>query len=237
MGVPVDVPANAGRCTGVRTRDPGRPGRMGVTERVRSTLGRARRAAHREAEAYRHGAERPLAPYVGTMVTYGGSVALLAGVGAVAGARLPETVSPWDVTLLGVATYKVSRLVAKDTVTAPLRAPFTEFQGPQGEAEPAEQVRGRGLRHAVGELVSCPFCLAQWVATGFAAGLVFAPQATRVVAATFTAVAASDMLQNAYALLQQKATGKGTYEPRPVEVRFDGVTNREPDLNEGLPDR
>jgi hypothetical protein len=210
---------------------------MGVTDRVRSTLGRARHAAHREAEAYRHGAERPLAPYLGTMVTYGASVAVLAAAGAAAGARLPETVSPWDVTLLGVATYKVSRLMAKDAVTAPLRAPFTEFQGPQGEAELAEQVRGRGLRHAVGELVSCPFCLAQWVATGFAAGLVLAPRATRTVAATFTAVAVSDVLQNVYALLQQKATGKGTYEPRPVEVRFDGVTNREPEAGEEPPGR
>jgi hypothetical protein len=210
---------------------------MGVTDRVRSTLGRARHLAHQEAEAYRHGSNRPLAPYLGTIATYGASVAVLAAAGAVGGARLPDTVSPWDVTLVGVATHKLSRLVAKDTVTAPLRAPFTEFQGAQGEAELAEEVRGSGPRHAVGELVSCPFCLAQWVATGFTAGLVFAPRATRLVAATFTAVAASDMLQNLYAVLQQKATGQGTYQPRPVEVRFDGITNRDGGTDDEPPRR
>jgi Protein of unknown function (DUF1360) len=194
---------------------------MTVTERMRSALGQARHAAHREAEAYRHGADRPLASYLGTMATYGTTVGVLAATGAAAGARLPETVPPWDVTLLGVATYKLSRLLAKDPVTAPLRAPFTEFRGAQADAELAEEVRGRGVRHAVGELVSCPFCLAQWIATGFAAGLVFAPRATRLVAATLAAVATSDVLQNAYALLQQKATGQGPYEPRPVEVQVD----------------
>jgi hypothetical protein len=198
---------------------------MSVTARVRSALGRTRHAAHREAEAYRHGIDRPLAPYVGALATYGASVGLLAAAGAAAGARLPDTVSPWEVTLIGVATHKLSRLVAKDTVTAPLRAPFTEFRGTGGEAELAEEVRGSGTRHALGELISCPFCLAQWVATGFAAGLVFAPRATRLVAATFTAVAASDMLQNAYAVLQQKATGEGQYQPRPVEVRVDAAAD------------
>jgi hypothetical protein len=131
------------------------------------------------------------------------------------------------VTLIGVATHKLSRLVAKDTVTAPLRAPFTEFHGSQGEGELAEEVRGRGPRHMVGELLTCPFCLAQWVATGFAAGLVFAPRATRLVAATFTAVATSDMLQNVYALLQQKATAQGAYQPRPVEVRLAPADNHD----------
>ena len=50
-------------------------------------------------------------------------------------------------------------------------------------------------------------------------------------------MALSDVLQNVYALLQQKATGKGTYEPRPVEVRFDRVTNREPEAGEKPPGR
>ena len=51
-----------------------------------------------------------------------------------------------------------------------------------------------------GELLSCPFCLAQWIATGFVTGLVVAPRATRVVAATFSVVALADFLQMAYAM-------------------------------------
>ena len=174
---------------------------MTAVDKVRAL----RAAARREAAAYRAGEDRPLGSYLATMGTYAASVTALAGAGALAGRRLPERISPWDVTLLGVATHKLSRLVAKDTVTAPLRAPFTEFAGPQGQGELHEEVRGHGARHTIGELLTCPFCLAQWVATGFAAGLVFAPRATRLVATTFTTVALSDALQNVYAILQKKA--------------------------------
>jgi hypothetical protein len=62
-----------------------------------------------------------------------------------------------------------------------------------------EEVRGGdGVRHAVGELLSCPFCLAMWTAGGLTAGLVFAPRMTRYAATALTAVTASDFLQLAY---------------------------------------
>src|SRR5437588_806235 len=102
------------------------------------------------------------------------------------------------VLLMGGATHKGSRLLAKDAVTSPLRAPFTRYAGPSGDAELGEEVRGTGVQHSVGELVSCPFCLSIWVATGFAAGQVFAPRLTRLVAATFTAVTVADVLQLCY---------------------------------------
>jgi hypothetical protein len=85
-----------------------------------------------------------------------------------------------------------------------VRAPFTRYEGVSAAAELDEQVRGRGLRHSLGELVSCPMCLAQWVATALCGGMVFAPRATRLVASTFTCVAGSDFLQYLYAALQQK---------------------------------
>ena len=69
-----------------------------------------------------------------------------------------------------------------------------------------EEVRAAsGLRHSIGELLTCPFCLDVWIATGFAIGLVFAPRATRLIAACLTAVAGSDFLQLAYATAQQAA--------------------------------
>jgi hypothetical protein len=176
-----------------------------MTGWIRSARDHARHVAEREERAYQPGEGRSLAPYAGAIAAYGGSVGLVAAAGALSGASLPGTVSPWDVTLLGVATHKLSRLIAKDTVTAPIRAPFTRLNGPQAPGELSEEVRGSGRRHVIGELLTCPFCLAQWVATGFAMGLVFAPRATRLAAATFTAVAISDVLQNVYAISQQLA--------------------------------
>ena len=55
----------------------------------------------------------------------------------------------------------------------------------------------------MGELLSCPFCLAVWVATALTGGLVLAPRVTRLVATILTAVTASDFLQFAYAAAQR----------------------------------
>jgi len=75
-------------------------------------------------------------------------------------------------------------------VTSPLRAPFAHYAGSGGPAEVMEETRhGSSLRHSLGELLTCPFCLDMWVATAFVIGLVFAPRVTRLIAGTFTALA------------------------------------------------
>ncbi len=151
---------------------------------------------------YSGNAERPLGSYAGALLAYGGAVAA-AGVAAWArGTPLPERVNAGDLALISVATHKLSRTLAKDAVTSPLRAPFTRFKEPAGAGELNEEVTAPGTMHGIGELLACPFCLAQWVATGFVAGLVFAPRATRLVASVFAARAGSDVLQFAYGRLQ-----------------------------------
>jgi hypothetical protein len=112
--------------------------------------------------------------------------------------RLPQEIAPRDLALIGVASHKTSRTIAKDKVTAPLRAPFTEHEGDAGPGELEESPRGVGFQHTVGELIVCPFCLDQWVATAYAAGLVVAPRPTRFVAAIMATVAISDFLQIGY---------------------------------------
>jgi hypothetical protein len=119
--------------------------------------------------------------------------------------RLPERYGTGDLMLLGAATFKLSRLIAKDRVTSFLRAPFTRFQEDSGHGEVAEAARGRGLQRAVGELVVCPYCLAQWVAASLVAGLAVAPRATRAVAAVFTIFGLSDVVQIAYSKLEQSS--------------------------------
>lgn len=144
--------------------------------------------------------DRPLGGYAGILSAYGGTVAVAAVTALLAGRRAPDHVSAMDLVLMAACTHKVSRRLAKDPVTSPLRAPFTRYEGQGGPAEVQEAPRG-----AIGELLACPFCLAQWVATGYAAGLVLAPRVTRLVGATMTAVAVSDWLQFAYAKLMKSA--------------------------------
>ncbi|WP_034510352.1 DUF1360 domain-containing protein [Blastococcus sp. URHD0036] len=170
-----------------------------------------RRWARAQGREYSQDEPRPLAGDLGAMGVYLGLVS--AGVAAVkaSGRELPDRIPPGDAALLAVATFRLARRIAKDPVTAPLRAPFTSFQGPSGHAEVAEEVREHGgVKHAVGELLTCPFCLAQWVATGLVFGYATAPKATRLAALTMTLVASSDVLQFAYDAIQN-----GGLEPAP----------------------
>lgn len=170
--------------------------KLNVTEQVRQELAE-----------YAQGADRPLGAYLGGMAVYTG---LVAGLGALAHRqrRTLPCPSPFEVVLVTVATHKLARLVSKESITSALRAPFTRYRGVSGPAELSEEVRSdTPLRHAVGELLTCPFCLAMWTATGFSYGLVFAPRATRLATTTLTAVAGSDFLQLGYCWAQHKAAG------------------------------
>jgi hypothetical protein len=172
------------------------------------TLQKVRRRARAEAAQYANGEARPLAGYAATMGTYAGTAGLLLTAAKLASRDVPERPAWSDLALASLATFKLSRLLAKDPVTSPLRAPFTRFRGTTGPSELAEEPReGSTVRHSVGELVSCPFCLSQWVATLFVGGLVLAPRVTRMTAATFSVVAVSDFLQFARTAAEQ-ATGE-----------------------------
>jgi Protein of unknown function (DUF1360) len=99
--------------------------------------------------------------------------------------RVPSHFTVQDITLLGVATYQVSRTISRDRVTAFLREPFATQGDSIGRGEVESEAQGKGLRRAIGELLICPFCMTQWVGTGFLVGLCAAPRTTRFVASIF----------------------------------------------------
>jgi hypothetical protein len=123
------------------------------------------------------------------------------------GRELPPRVELADLLTIGVASHKLSRLISKDKVTSPLRAPFTELEKDGGPGEVEERSRGRGARKAIGELLICPYCLGLWVVSAFAIGLLFAPRLTRFLAAIFSALTISDFLQVAYKAAEEKGLG------------------------------
>lgn len=148
-------------------------------------------------QRYEGGEDRPLGGYLVVLGVYGGVTGGLAALAKALKISVPR-LSLGDTALLSIGTYKLSRLLTKDAVTSPLRAPFTRYEEPAGDGELMESVRGHGVQHAAGELITCPFCLSVWVATGLTAGLVFTPRLTRLVCATLTALAVNDGLQLAY---------------------------------------
>jgi hypothetical protein len=189
---------------------------------VKSRLTRLRRQ-------YAPHEHRPLDGYLLAMGSFSALAAGLAAATKLTGRPVPERPSTQDVLLVSIATHKLSRLVAKDSVTSPLRAPFTRYAEPAGAAEVNEEVRDEGsrTRHAIGELVTCPFCLAVWIATGLTGGLVLAPRLTRLVATALTATAVSDFLQLAYSMAKEAAEGGGSGD--------DEESDRQPALNGRAP--
>ena len=176
---------------------------MALPEPVRRLGEPVRRWARTQRREYTDGEPRPLAGDLGALGVYVGLVSAAGAAVRASGRELPERIPVGDAFLLTVATFRLARRLAKDPVTAPLRAPFTRFEGASGHAEVAEEVREQGgVKHAVGELLTCPFCLAQWVGTGLVFGYVGAPKATRLAALTMTMVAGSDVLQFVYDAIQ-----------------------------------
>jgi hypothetical protein len=155
-------------------------------------------------ESYDGGAE-PLPSYAALMGVFNLILALFLLIARKTGRPIPERIETRDIALLGVATHKLSLLLAQDAITSPLRAPFTELKEKQSPKSVDERPRGKGLRRSLGELLTCHFCIGQWVASFFTYGLVFAPAVTRLVASIFAIVALSDHLHQTYKALMKRA--------------------------------
>ena len=171
------------------------------TEEVSGSTAESERTSHARP------AERPVGSYAALSGIYSASVIAFIAAVRLTGRQLPDRLSYGDIALMGVATHKVSRRLSKDKVTSFLRAPFVESEEPTTAGEVLAEPVGCGPRRALGELLACPFCISQWVGTGFTYGQVFAPRATRLVTSLFTALTVADFLQYAYAATQQKVEG------------------------------
>ena len=69
------------------------------------------------------------------------------------------------VLLLGLASFRLTRLIVFDKITEPLRRPFfkeIEEKGEDGMAEIYLVPREKGLSGWVGQLLSCFWCVGVW---------------------------------------------------------------------------
>lgn len=156
-----------------------------------------------ESYAGERASETPLGGYGALMALFGLGLGALLWRARRTG-RAPERVRAGDAIAMGVATHALTRIVTKDWVTAPLRAPFVTYEESLSGGEVRERSRGRGLRRAIGDLLTCPYCTGPWVALAMIAGYREAPRATRLVASLFSVAALSTWLNRAYAGLGAK---------------------------------
>jgi hypothetical protein len=162
---------------------------------------RKKRRCQRQGPRREH--ELPRGDYAALVAIFNGVLASTLLARKCARRSLPERVEPQDLILFALSTQKLSRVITKDKVTAAFRAPFTEVEGKGGSGELEERGRGHGLRRAVGDLITCPFCLGTWIASGFIYGFLFTPRLTRILASIFAVSGIADFLQQAYVKAQE----------------------------------
>jgi hypothetical protein len=122
---------------------------------------------------------------------------LSAGYAALAGAVLlaardhgEEPMHPAEMVPLGIATFALSKMIAKEKVESWVREPFVE-ELPDGERRP----KGRRLRYAVGELLTCTRCVGAWSSLGLVGLRLTRPREARVLTTLLGASALNDWLQ------------------------------------------
>lgn len=129
--------------------------------------------------------------------------ALSAGYGALLGAavlaargREDDCVPHADLPVLGLASFALSKLLVREKVESWVREPFVE-ETPDGERRP----KGRGLRYAVGELLTCTRCTGAWSSLALVGLRATRPREARVVNAVLAVSALNDLLHASFSTI------------------------------------
>jgi hypothetical protein len=130
--------------------------------------------------------------YAALSAIYG---ALLAGTAVSARGRAP--IPNQELPALAAASFALSKLVVHEKVESWVRRPFVDEQ--------RRKPKGRRLRYAVGELMTCTRCMGAWSALGLVGLRLYAPRAGRTVTTVLAASAGNDALQAGFSWLCARA--------------------------------
>lgn len=89
-----------------------------------------------------------------------------------------EGISFLHLTILALASYRLTHLVVYDVIMVPLRQYFVvrEFgKGPDGRRIVYSTIQGQGFRNWLGRMINCPWCAGIWVAAAVTAGYWWLP--------------------------------------------------------------
>jgi len=151
--------------------------------------------------------ETPTEPtdYAAISLAFG---SLLAGLAA--SGRAKDPIPHADLLPLSAATFSLSRLIVHDKAETWLRAPFMTEEGS------SKRPKGRRLRYAVGELLSCTRCMGAWSALALVGLRLHAPRAGRTVTTVLAASAGNDALQAGFSWLTARANEQATAAESPA---------------------
>jgi hypothetical protein len=125
--------------------------------------------------------------------------ALLAGTAL--SARRRQRIPSAEIPALAAATFTLSKLIVHEKVETWMRQPFVE-ERPGGKRRP----RGRRLRYAVGELLTCTRCTGAWSALALVGLRLHAPATARTVNTVLASSAGNDFLHAGFSWICARAT-------------------------------
>jgi hypothetical protein len=148
------------------------------------------------------------ADYALISVAYAGLLAATA-----ASARGKPMIDQREILPLSAATFALAKLVVHEKAETWVRAPFVE------ETAEGKRPRGRRLRYAVGELLSCTRCIGAWSALGLIGLRLHNPHAGRFVTSVLAVSAVNDFLQSGFSLLCETTNKVGDPQSYPTPSR------------------
>ena len=119
-----------------------------------------------------------------------------------------------ELPVFGLATFALTKALAKEKVGTWVREPVVDEQ--------SHQPKGRRLRFAVGELLTCTRCLGTWSSLGLIALRIARPREGRIVASVLATAGINDWLQSGFTLLCNRANVEQRVAALPEE-RFSRV--------------
>jgi hypothetical protein len=129
---------------------------------------------------------------------------LLAALAASSRSRSREPIARADLLPLSAATFSLSRLIVHDKAESWLREPFVDEEGEH------KRPKGRRLRYAIGELMTCTRCMGAWSALALVGLRLHAPRAGRTVTTVLATSAGNDALQAGFSWLCARANEQAT---------------------------
>lgn len=145
-------------------------------------------------------------------VDYAALNAVWAGLtGALVMGTRHEAPPPSELPILALATFAMTKAVAKEKVGSWARAPLVD------EGREGRRPKGRRLRYAVGELVTCTRCLGTWSSLAVVGLRVARPREGRIVATILASAAVNDWLQAGFSYTTSRSNAAGKLAAEPVE--------------------
>jgi hypothetical protein len=106
-----------------------------------------------------------------------------------------------ELPVIGLASFAMAKALSKEKIGSWVREPLVDED---------RQPKGRGLRHTLGELVTCSRCVGTWSSLGLVGLRVARPREGRIVTGILAASALNDFLQTGFSAACAKANRLST---------------------------